>query len=122
MVLSERQAKLCDESRWGFSDLRATYLNCTLNRSPERSHTQGLMDRSMAILEKNGVAVEVLHGAGELNLVGAPVVNGDLVAPGQQAVHDEGAGGPGTADDQSLHTCTSCPHCAFLVRICLSPG
>ena len=61
MMLSERQEKLCDASRWDFSDLRATYLNCTLNRSPERSHTQGLMDRSIAILEKNGVAVESIR-------------------------------------------------------------
>ena len=42
-MLTERQEKLCSASRWDFSDLRATYLNCTLNRSPERSHTQGLM-------------------------------------------------------------------------------
>ena len=61
MVLNERQEKLCEASRWDFSDLRATYLNCTLNRSPERSHTQGLMDRSMAILEKNGVVVESIR-------------------------------------------------------------
>ncbi len=61
MVLSERQEKLCDTSRWDYSDLRATYLNCTLKRSPESSHTQGLMDRSMAILEKNGVSVESIR-------------------------------------------------------------
>jgi multimeric flavodoxin WrbA len=61
MVLNERQEKLCDTSRWDFSDLRATYLNCSLKRSPEPSHTQGLMDRSMAILEKNGVTVESIR-------------------------------------------------------------
>jgi hypothetical protein len=27
---------------WRFDDLRALYVNCTLQRSPERSHTQGL--------------------------------------------------------------------------------
>ncbi len=26
-----------------FTGLRALYINCTLKRSPERSHTQGLM-------------------------------------------------------------------------------
>ena len=32
-----------------------------LKRSPEESHTQGLADRSIAILESNGVAVEVVR-------------------------------------------------------------
>ena len=39
-----------------FSDLRAVYLNCTLKRSPDVSNTQGLADRSIAIMERNGVA------------------------------------------------------------------
>ena len=37
-----------------FTGLRATYINCTLNRSPGRSHTQGVIDRSVAIMEANG--------------------------------------------------------------------
>ena len=41
-----------------FSDLRAVYINCTLKRSPGVSNTQGLADRSIAIMERNGVAVE----------------------------------------------------------------
>ena len=44
-----------------FSDLRATYLNCTLKRSPELSHTQGLVDASAAIMRKHGVEVEVVR-------------------------------------------------------------
>ncbi len=44
-----------------FSDLSAVFINCTLKRSPEVSHTQGLIDISTAILEKNGVCVEVLR-------------------------------------------------------------
>jgi multimeric flavodoxin WrbA len=40
-----------------FSDLRATYINCTLTPSPGLSHTQLLMDRSIAILEQHGVEV-----------------------------------------------------------------
>ena len=44
-----------------FSDLRAVFLNCTLKRSPERSHTQGLIDISRAIMRKHGVAVESLR-------------------------------------------------------------
>ena len=41
-----------------FDDLRAVFLNCTLKRSPELSHTQGLIDISAAIMRTHGVAVE----------------------------------------------------------------
>ncbi|MGH9120006.1 MAG: flavodoxin family protein [Acidimicrobiales bacterium] len=61
MVLDERQRQLTEDSRWDFSDLRALYINCTLKRSPEQSHTQGLADRSIAILEANRVRVDVVR-------------------------------------------------------------
>src|SRR5947199_3144966 len=51
--LPERFAAMPD-----YSDLRALYINCTLKRSPEQSHTQGLADRSMEILRRQGVTVE----------------------------------------------------------------
>ena len=41
-----------------FSDLRAIHINFTLKRSPELSDTQGLMDRSIALMPKLGVSVE----------------------------------------------------------------
>src|SRR5690242_4315124 len=44
-----------------YDDLRALFINCTLKRSPELSHTGGLIERSRAILDKQGVAVEVLR-------------------------------------------------------------
>jgi multimeric flavodoxin WrbA len=44
-----------------FSGLKAMYINCTLKKSPERSHTQGLVDVSTAIMRKHGVEVEVLR-------------------------------------------------------------
>ena len=44
-----------------FSDLSALFLNCTLKRSPEMSHTQGLIDISIAIMRKNGVKTEVVR-------------------------------------------------------------
>jgi multimeric flavodoxin WrbA len=50
-----------DQQAWDFSGLRATYLNCTLKRSPERSHTQGLVDLSASIMSRHGVEVEVLR-------------------------------------------------------------
>ena len=61
MALSDKQEKMCTESRWDFSDLKALFINCTLKRSPELSHTQGLIDIAMAIMEKNGVGVECLR-------------------------------------------------------------
>jgi len=61
MKLSDRQKELCESSQWDFSDLRATFLNCTLKRSPELSHTEGLINISKAIMEKNGVKVDMLR-------------------------------------------------------------
>lgn len=48
-------------SRWDFSGLDALFLNCTLKRSPELSHTEGLIRISRAIMENNGVSVEELR-------------------------------------------------------------
>ncbi len=59
--LSKKQAQMCEDSKWDFSDLKALFLNCTLKRSPEMSHTQGLIDISKAIMEKNGVTTEVIR-------------------------------------------------------------
>ena len=61
MTLNEKQLEMCETSQWDFSDLSALFLNCTMKRSPEMSHTRGLIDISKAIMEKNGVSVEVLR-------------------------------------------------------------
>ena len=37
------------------------FINCTLKRSPEVSHTQGLADRSIEIMERNGVTVDAVR-------------------------------------------------------------
>ena len=44
-----------------YSDLHALFLNCTLKRSPERSHTELLMSASRALMERNGVTVESIR-------------------------------------------------------------
>ncbi len=44
-----------------YDDLRAVFVNCTLKRSPELSHTQGLMERSIALMRAQGVAVEAVR-------------------------------------------------------------
>lgn len=42
----------------GFAGLRAMYVNCSLKPSPEKSHTQGLIDASAGVLTGFGVEVE----------------------------------------------------------------
>jgi multimeric flavodoxin WrbA len=61
MELSAKQERTNEQGRWDFSDLKAQFLNCTLKRTPEMSHTQGLIDISRAIMERNGVGVDVLR-------------------------------------------------------------
>jgi multimeric flavodoxin WrbA len=61
MALSTKQEDLCSTSTWDFSDMKAVLLNCTLKKSPERSHTEGLMQITKEILEKNGVSVEMMR-------------------------------------------------------------
>ena len=61
MSLTKQQQDLCTQTQWDFSDLKAVFLNCTLKKRPERSHTQGLIDISSAIMRKSGVVVEVVR-------------------------------------------------------------
>ncbi len=56
--LTDKQTELCERSTTDYSDLKAFFINCTLKRGPEVSHTQGLMDISMEIMRRNGVAVD----------------------------------------------------------------
>ena len=44
-----------------FDDLRALFVNCTLNRSPETSHTSGLIELSSGIMRTRGVTVDTLR-------------------------------------------------------------
>ena len=59
--LTDKQAELCEKSETDYSDLSALFINCTLKRSPEVSNTQGLMDISMEIMRRNGVAVDCIR-------------------------------------------------------------
>ena len=61
MELSDTQQQTCEESTWDFSDLSAVFMNCTLKKSPELSHTEGLIALSVAIMEANGVSTEVIR-------------------------------------------------------------
>jgi len=44
-----------------FTKLKAVYINCTLKKSPRKSHTQGLMEVSKAIMEKEGVEIDEIR-------------------------------------------------------------
>ncbi len=61
MMLNDKQQDMCDTSTTDFSDLSALFLNCTLKKSPELSHTEGLIRIARAIMEKLGVTVETLR-------------------------------------------------------------
>jgi multimeric flavodoxin WrbA len=60
-------------------DLRAMFINCTLTPSPGRSHTQALADRSIAIMERQGVEVDVVRA---VDHVIAPGVQPDMTEHG----------------------------------------
>jgi multimeric flavodoxin WrbA len=61
MPLDDRQRQLCDDNPFDFSDLSALFVNCTLKPSPEQSHTEGLARIATAVMEANGVAVEMVR-------------------------------------------------------------
>ncbi|WP_430593028.1 flavodoxin family protein [Humidisolicoccus flavus] len=44
-----------------YDDLSAVFINTTLKKSPEVSNTQGLLDRSIALMRSQGVSVETLR-------------------------------------------------------------
>lgn len=49
------------DDKWDFSGLRALFFNCTLKKSPEKSHTELLVDVSRKIMEKHGVKTELIR-------------------------------------------------------------
>ncbi len=63
------------ERKDDFSGLSALFLNCTLKRSPELSHTEGLIGISRAIMEKNGIATTLIR---PVDLTIAPGVYPDM--------------------------------------------
>ncbi len=44
-----------------YDDLNALFFNCTLRPSPERSSTQGLIDVSTGIMQKQGIRAETIR-------------------------------------------------------------
>jgi hypothetical protein len=84
-VLEPKQEELCEQSRWDFSDLGAIFINCTLKRSPEQSHTQGLADISMEILRRLGVRERLHQPQLDLHDLEPAVPRGDDEGRGRHA-------------------------------------
>lgn len=49
------------EPKIDYSDLKAVIFNCTLKKSPEKSNTEGLIEVSKRLMEKQGVEVTVIR-------------------------------------------------------------
>jgi hypothetical protein len=60
-VLNKKQIDMCKNWDTDYSDLKTIFINCTLKRSPEMSHTDGLVRISGAIMELRGVKVEEIR-------------------------------------------------------------
>ncbi len=61
MKLSSFQQHLNINNPYDFSALKAVLINCTLKKSPELSHTEGLMKMSQRIMEANGVETTMVR-------------------------------------------------------------
>lgn len=81
MELNAKQIEMNDTSKWDFSDLNAIFLNCTLKRSPELSHTEGLINIAKTIMEKNKITTTLLRPV-DYNI--AYGVYGDMTKHGWQ--------------------------------------
>lgn len=68
-------------SHLSFSDLRALYINCTLSRSPEESHTEKLMRTSMDLMEEQGVKVDFFRAV-DFDI--APGMSADMTQSGYE--------------------------------------
>ncbi len=68
--LNKKQIEQCDSWEKDYSHLTALFINCTLKRSPEISHTDGLVKISRAIMERQKIQVE------EVRAVDFDIANG----------------------------------------------
>lgn len=51
----------CQNAPAKYDDLKALFLNCTLNRTPVLSHTEGVIDIAKNIFEAVGVQTKVIR-------------------------------------------------------------
>ncbi len=79
MSLDAHQQQPCDENPYDFSDLSAVFINCTLKRSPEQSHTEGLAEIAIRVMRANSVDVQIVRAV-DLDL--PPGVQPDMTEHG----------------------------------------
>jgi len=79
MTLNEKQRAHCENHDFDFSDLNALFINTTLKRSPQQSHTESLMNVSREIMHANGVDAELVRAA---DLILPPGVYPDMTEHG----------------------------------------
>lgn len=58
--LQEITDNLCENTPAKYDDLKALFLNCTLNRTPILSHTRGIINIAKSIFEANEVQTKVI--------------------------------------------------------------
>ena len=51
----------CQNAPAKYDDLKALFLNCTLNRTPVLSHTRGVINIAKNIFETNGIQTKVIR-------------------------------------------------------------
>lgn len=61
MALHAKAEETCSNPPADYSDLKALFLNTTLKRGTEHSHTQDLMQVSRTIMDRNGIATELIR-------------------------------------------------------------
>src|SRR5215510_11310383 len=59
--VASRGTSVMTEPPARYDDLSALFINCTLKRSPDLSHTGGLVDISRSIMDKHGVSTDVIR-------------------------------------------------------------
>lgn len=79
MTLSPQQAQLCADNTFDFSKLSALFINTSLKRDADKSHTRLLLGVSGDMMERAGVNVEHLH---MLDHVIPPGVQADMTEHG----------------------------------------
>ena len=58
---NKKQIEQCDNWQNDYSHLSPFFINCTLKRSPELSHMDGLVNISRAIMDRQGLRVEEIR-------------------------------------------------------------
>ena len=61
MSLNAEQDRLCEENLHDFRGLRALFVNTSLKKASEESHTRLLLDVSASMMQRAGVSVDHVH-------------------------------------------------------------